>query len=241
MSKSKNNGVDPQTLIDTFGADTARLFVMFAAPPEDTLEWSDDAVAGAHRFLRRLWRMVADHVNTGLPRGPAPSSLPEPLADFRRQLHRTIQKVSDDIGRRRTFNTAIAAVMELVNGLGRLDGDPAAVKAVRHEALQAVVSMLAPIAPHICHTLWFALGHKNAVIDAAWPQVDESALRQDSLEMVVQVNGKLRGRVSVPVDAAEDQVREIAMADENVQRHVSGKSLRKVVVVPGRVINLVVG
>jgi len=240
MSKSKNNGIDPQSLIDQYGADTARLFVMSAAPPEDTLEWSDEGVAGSYRFLRKLWRMVADHVNSVPPSTTAPERLPEPLVALRRQIHRTIQKVGDDIDRRRTFNTAIAAVRELINAVGQLSDESDAAKAVRHEALEAAVLMLAPITPHICHGLWSELGHHEAVIDAAWPVVDEDALQQDRLEIVVQVNGKLRGRVSVPADAGEDEVREIALADENVQRHVSGKALRKVVVVPGRVVNLVV-
>jgi len=239
MSKSKNNGVDPQSLIDQYGADTARLFMMFAAPPEMTLEWSDEGVAGANRFLKRLWRLVAEHVNAGLPAKTDIASLPESLRELRRLAHQTLAKVTDDIGRRRTFNTAIAAVMELVNAVGRLDDASAAAQSVRQEALEFVTIMLSPIAPHISHALWHALGHREAVIDVRWPEPDATALKQDKLEIVVQVNGKLRGRVSVPVQAPDAQVREIALADEAVARHVGGKAVKKVIVVPGKLVNIV--
>jgi len=240
MSKSKNNGVDPQALIEQYGADTARLFMMFAAPPEDTLEWSDEGVAGANRFLRRLWKLVAEHVNAGLPEKADISNLPEPLKALRRLAHQTLAKVTDDIGRRRTFNTAIAAVMELVNALSRIeDGSPQA-KAVRHEALEIVVVLLSPMVPHITHALWQALGHTQAIIDTPWPAVDTAALKQDSIEIVVQVNGKLRGRVAVPATAAEDEVRKLALADEGVARHVGDKPVKKVIVVPGKLVNIVV-
>jgi leucyl-tRNA synthetase len=240
MSKSKNNGIDPQTLIEKFGADTARLFTMFAAPPEDTLEWSDAGVEGAHRFLRRLWKLAADHVNAGLPPPADVTNLPPALKDLRRQTHQTLAKVTDDIGRRRTFNTAIAAVMELINAVAKLQADSAAARAVRHEALEIIVAALAPIVPHICHRLWQALGHREAVIDAHWPRVDDSALQRDRLELVVQVNGKLRGRVSVAAAAGDDQVRAEALADDNVQRHIAGKAVKKVIVVPGKLVNIVV-
>jgi leucyl-tRNA synthetase len=240
MSKSKNNGVDPQALIEQYGADTARLFMMFAAPPEDTLEWSDEGVAGASRFLRRLWKLVAEHVNTGLPARTDFSSLPAPLKALRRQTHQTLAKVTDDIGRRRTFNTAIAAVMELVNAIGRLEDNSAPARAVRHEALEIAVLSLSPIVPHIAHALWQALGHTQAVVDTPWPQVDKAALKQDSIEIVVQVNGKLRGRVAVPATAAEDEVRKLALADEAVARHVGEKAIKKVIVVPGKLVNIVV-
>ncbi|MGE5241973.1 MAG: leucine--tRNA ligase [Bacteroidota bacterium] len=239
MSKSKNNGVDPQSLIDQYGADTARLFMMFAAPPEMTLEWSDEGVAGANRFLKRLWRLVAEHVNAGLPARTDLASLTGPLKELRRLAHQTLAKVTDDIGRRRTFNTAIAAVMELVNAVGRLDDASEAAKSVRQEALEFITIMLSPIAPHISHALWHALGHREAVIDVRWPEPEAAALKQDKLEIVVQVNGKLRGRVSVPVQAAEAQVREIALADEAVARHVGGKAVKKVIVVPGKLVNIV--
>jgi leucyl-tRNA synthetase len=239
MSKSKNNGVDPQSLIEQYGADTARLFMMFAAPPEMTLEWSDEGVAGASRFLRRLWKLVADHVKPGPSAKSDLSMLPPALKDLRRQVHQTLAKVTDDVGRRRTFNTAIASVMELLNAVSKLDDDSAQARAVRQEALEFAVLMLSPIVPHICHALWQALGHQEAVIDVRWPKPDDAALKQDNLEIVVQVNGKLRGRVSVPVQAGEDRVREIALADEAVARHVGGKPVKKVIVVPGKLVNIV--
>jgi leucyl-tRNA synthetase len=238
MSKSKNNGIDPQALIDQYGADTARLFTMFAAPPEMTLEWSDEAVAGAQRFLKRLWKLVAEHVAAGLPENRDIAGLPPALSDLRRLAHQTLAKVGDDIGRRRTFNTAIAAVMELMNALAKSDDRSAPARAVRHEALELVVLMLSPIVPHISHALWQALGHREAVIDARWPQVDASALTRDTVELVVQVNGKLRARVSVPAGASDDD--SIAAALDAVQRHVSGKEIRKKIVVPGKLVNIVV-
>jgi leucyl-tRNA synthetase len=240
MSKSKNNGVDPQSLIDQYGADTARLFIMFAAPPEMSLEWSDEGVAGANRFLRRLWKLVAEHVSAGLPAGTDFAGLPPSLRDLRRMAHQTLAKVTDDIGRRRTFNTVVASVMELSNALSRLGEASEQAKAVRHEALEFITLALAPIVPHITHALWMALGHREAVVDARWPQADPAALKQDSLEIVVQVNGKLRGRVAIPVNAKEDTVREIALADEGVARHVGGKVVKKVIVVPGKLVNIVV-
>ena len=240
MSKSKNNGVDPQSLIDQYGADTARLFIMFAAPPEMSLEWSDEGVAGANRFLRRLWKLVAEHVSAGVPARTDFSNLPPALRDLRRQSHQTLAKVTDDIGRRRTFNTVVASVMELSNALSRHGDASEQAQAVRHEALEFITLALAPIVPHITHALWMALGHREAVVDARWPQADPAALKQDSLEIVVQVNGKLRGRVAVPVDAQEDKVREIALADAAVARHVGGKAVKKVIVVPGKLVNIVV-
>jgi len=239
MSKSKNNGVDPQSLIELYGADTARLFMMFAAPPEMTLEWSDEGVAGASRFLRRLWKLVTDHASQGLVAKADFSSLSPALKDLRRQAHQTLAKVTDDIGRRRTFNTAIASVMELLNAVSKLDDNSAPARAVRQEALEFAVLTLSPIVPHICHTLWQVLGHREAVLDMCWPRPDDAALKQDNLEIVVQVNGKLRGRVSVPAQAGEDKVRELALADEAVARHVGGKPVKKVIVVPGKLVNIV--
>jgi leucyl-tRNA synthetase len=240
MSKSKNNGIDPQALIDQYGADTARLFTMFAAPPEDTLEWSDEGVAGANRFLRRIWKLTVDHVKAGLPERTDLSNLPEPLKTLRRQVHATLSKVTDDIGRRRTFNTAIAAVMELVNALSKLDDATPEARAVRHEALRLIVLMLSPMVPHVCHALWYALGNAGAIADATWPAPDAQALKQDAIEVVVQVNGKLRGKVSVPVGATDDNVRAIALQDENVSRFVLGKEVKKIVVVPNKLVNIVV-
>jgi len=240
MSKSKNNGVDPQSLIDRYGADTVRLFTMFAAPPEQSLEWSDSGVEGAHRFLKRLWRMVHEHVSAG----PAPElevgSLDAAQADLRRQVHATIAKVSDDVGRRYTFNTAIAAVMELLNALGKHEGRQAQDRALRQEAFESVVLMLAPIVPHVCRTLWRELGRESTLVDESWPEVDEDALAVEEIELVVQVKGKLRGRIRVAADAPEDVIREAALAEENVARFVGDSPVRKVIIVPGRLVNIVV-
>ncbi|WP_129139633.1 leucine--tRNA ligase [Modicisalibacter coralii] len=239
MSKSKNNGVDPQAMIDRFGADTVRLFMMFAAPPEQSLEWSDAGVEGAHRFLKRLWKLVADHVNAGTPAALDVDALDDDQKALRRKTHETIAKASDDIGRRTTFNTAIAAVMELTNALGRFTDTRPQGLAVAREAVEACVLLLAPITPHACHVLWQQLGHDEPAIDARWPRLDESALVKDSVELAVQVNGKLRARIEVAPDAAKDAVEAEAMAAENVQRHVEGKTVRKVIVVPGKLVNIV--
>jgi leucyl-tRNA synthetase len=243
MSKSKNNGVDPQTAIDKHGADTVRLFTMFAAPPEQTLEWSDDGVSGAHRFLRKLWTMVHSHLDQaaagGKPAALDPQSLNQSHKDLRRKTHETINKVNDDYGRRNTFNTAIAAVMELLNEVAKQSDNDAQSVAVRHEALSSAVLLLAPIAPHICHSLWPALGNTQAVADAPWPTVDEAALVRSSIELVVQVNGKVRGKIEVAADASKDSIEQLALADDNVQRFTDGVTIRKVIVVPGRLINIV--
>ena len=241
MSKSKNNGVDPQTLIERYGADTVRLFTMFAAPPEQSLEWSDSGVDGASRFLKRLWKQVYEHAARGAAPALEPNALDDAQRALRRKTHETIVKVSDDVGRRYTFNTAIAACMELMNEVGKLDDASGQGRAVVQEALEAVVLMLAPIVPHIAHALWQALGHAEAVVDCPWPQVDEAALVKDSLTLAVQVNGKLRGQVEVPAGAEQTVIEEAALANENVQRFVEGKTVRKIIVVPGRLVNVVVG
>ncbi|MCJ8287438.1 leucine--tRNA ligase [Halomonas sp.] len=242
MSKSKNNGVDPQAMIDRFGADTVRLFMMFAAPPEQSLEWSDSGVEGAHRFLKRLWRLVAEHLEAGTPAAldaAAIASLDDAQRELRRKTHETIKKAGDDIGRRTTFNTAIAAVMELTNAIAKFGDTSPQGLAVSREAIEACVLLLAPITPHACHALWRSLGHDGAVIDATWPAFDESALARDSIELVVQVNGKLRARLEVPADADKAAVEALALANDNVQRHTDGKTLRKVIVVPGKLVNIV--
>ncbi len=240
MSKSKNNGVDPQALVDEYGADTARLFTMFTAPPEQTLEWSDEGVLGAHRFLRRLWKLV--HLHAAQPRAalPTPGALTENQRRLRNATHQAIAKVSDDIGRRRTFNTAIAAIMELLNALGRFEAASPADRAVLHEGLEAAVLMLSPIVPHICHRLWHVLGHERAIVDEPWPIADQAALSVDVIEVVVQVNGKLRSRVQVPADADRTAIEAAALEDEVVQRFTAGKAVRKVIVVPGKLVNVVV-
>ena len=240
MSKAKGNTVDPQELIEKYGADTVRLFMMFAAPPEQALEWSDDGVQGSFRFLKRFWSAVADHAEKGPADEIDANSLSDSQKELRRKTHQTIAKISDDIGRRHSFNTAIAASMELMNAVNKFDDSSDAGRAVEREALESIVIMLSPMVPHICHALWKELGHDSVLIDQRWPSVDESALQQDLVEMVVQVNGKLRAKISIAVDASKDEVEAVALADENVQRFIDGKDLRKVIVVPGRLVNIVV-
>ena len=239
MSKSKNNGVDPQTAIDKHGADTVRLFTMFAAPPEQTLEWSNEGVAGAHRFLRKLWTMVQTHIAEDSNVQLDAANHSQAQRDLRRKTHETIAKVKDDYGRRNTFNTAIAAVMELLNEVGKLSGTEPQTLAVRHEALNSAVLLLSPIAPHICHSLWNLLGHSDSVANARWPSVDESALVRSSIEMVVQVNGKVRGKIQLAADASKQTAEAMALEDSNVQRFIDGVTIRKIIVVPGRLVNIV--
>ena len=240
MSKSEGNGVDPEGLIERFGADTARLFTMFASPPEQTLEWSDEGVQGASRFIRRLWNAVYEHVSAG----PAPpldaGALNAAQRELRRSAHQALAKATDDIGRRRNFNTAIAAIMELLNSIQRFADSSPQGRAVRQEALCIAVLVLAPITPHVCHALWRALGHPTALIDERWPKPDPSALVQDMITLVVQVNGKLRGHVTVSVGADEATVRAAALADEQVRKFIADKPARRVIVVPGKLVNVVV-
>ncbi len=240
MSKSKGNTVDPQELIEKYGADTVRLFMMFAAPPEQSLEWSDDGVQGSFRFLKRFWSAVVEHADKGPAGAVEVDALNDTQKELRRKTHQTIAKIGDDIGRRHSFNTAVAASMELLNAINKLGDESDAGRAVARESLQAVVIMLSPMVPHICHALWQVLGHESALIDQRWPEFDESALELDLIEIVVQVNGKLRGRISVAADAAKDVVEAAALADENVQRFIADKDIRKIIVVPGRLVNIVV-
>ncbi|MCC6303104.1 MAG: leucine--tRNA ligase, partial [Gammaproteobacteria bacterium] len=241
MSKSKKNGVDPQELVRRYGADTVRLFIIFAAPPEQTLEWSDAGVEGSARFLKRLWKLVTAHIEQGdAPAPAAPDTLTEAQRGLRRQVHQTIAKVSDDLGRRYTFNTAIAAVMELVNAMGRFDDATPAGRAVMREATETVVLLLAPVVPHVCEVLWEALGGEGSVVGAAWPRVDAAALVTDTLQVVVQVNGKLRGQLSVAADADRAALEQAALTEENVRRFIDGKAVKKVIVVPGKLVNIVV-
>jgi len=240
MSKSKGNTVDPQGLIDQYGADTVRLFTMFAAPPEQSLEWSDSGVEGASRFLKRLWKLVYRHVGAGTSTGLKIAELNTTQKAIRHSVHSTLAKVSDDVGRRYTFNTAIAANMELMNTLSRFDDDSGQGRAVMQEALDAVVLMLSPIVPHITHALWTALGHQQAVVDCAWPSVDESALVQASIALVVQVNGKVRGKINVAPDAPRDVIEAAVMDEDNVQKFIADKPVRKIIVVPGKLVNVVV-
>ncbi|SRR5690554_222220 len=240
MSKSKNNGIDPQLMIEKYGADTVRLFMMFAAPPEATLEWSDAGVEGAQRFLRRVWRLVADFVSLAdQPRQQNWSALNEAQQELRREVHRTIAKVTDDMGRRQHFNTAIAAIMELLNHLQKAPLATELDRGLMAEALDALVLMLAPITPHLSEVLWQALGHQDDIIFTPWPQVDEAALVKSSVLIVVQVNGKVRSKITVPNEATEEQVAQIAFADENVQKFVDGKTIRKQIYVPNKLFNIV--
>ncbi len=242
MSKSLGNTVDPEELINQYGADTVRLFVMFAAPPEQSLEWSDEGVKGAYRFLRRLWDRVQVHASAGVMPGQRPDqqSLQGRQKDLRRRVHDTIAKVSDDVGRRYTFNTAIAATMELVNAVTRYEVSDDSDRVLVQEALESIVLLLAPIVPHLAHALWLQLGHSQPVIDAAWPSADEAARAADSITLVVQVNGKLRARIELDPDTPKDVVEAAALADENVQRFIADKEIRKIIVVPGKLVNVVV-
>jgi len=218
--------------------------MMFKAPPEDTLEWSDDGVEGSARFVRRLWRMVWEHLEKG-PVASAPRqeliSLSPAQREMRRLAHATLAKVTDDYGRRRVFNTAIAAIMELMNALQKFDDASEQGRAVRHETLELIVQMLAPIAPHVCHTLWQELGHQDALIDHPWPHPDPQALVQDRIEVVVQVNGKLRSKIEVSATAAKEEIERLALADATIQKWIEGKPVRKVIVPPGnKLVNVVV-
>ncbi len=240
MSKSILNGVDPQSLIDRYGADTVRLFSMFAAPPEQSLEWSADGVEGSHRFLKRLWRGLQEH----LAQGPAPAldaaNLSPVARELRTELHETIAKVGRDVGERYHFNTAIAAVMEFFNTLARTAGDGDDLRAVRQEAWEAIARMLQPITPHLCHAMWQLLGRSEPLLDAPYPAADPAALVRDVLDLVVQVNGKLRGHIRVAREADRAAVEAIALADANVQRHLDGKAPKRVIVVPGKLVNVVI-
>ncbi|HEV2109784.1 MAG TPA: leucine--tRNA ligase [Gammaproteobacteria bacterium] len=240
MSKSKNNGVDPQALVERYGADTVRLFMMFAAPPELTLEWSESGVEGAQRFLKRLWKAVAEHAGRGPTSALEPAALDATQRALRCQVHETIAKVGDDIGRRYTFNTAVAAVMELLNAVTRASDTAPQDRAVKQEAYEAITLLLSPIVPHVAESLWQGLGRKGSVMAARWPAADPLALKRDSLELVVQVNGKLRGRISVPADAPREQLERAALNEPSVQPFVQGKTVRKIVVVQGRLVNVVV-
>ena len=240
MSKSKGNTVDPQALIDQYGADTVRLFTMFASPPEQSLEWSDAGVEGAYRFLKRLWKLAYDHVQKGQTATLDQSKLTDAERNLRRKIHSTILKVNDDIGRRYTFNTAIAAVMEMINAMTQSDNDSDNGRAILQEGLETAVLLLSPIVPHITNEIWHALGHEELIVDAAWPKADQATLEQDEIQLIVQVNGKLRGRVRVPVEATDELIQEQALDDENVGRFVEGKTIRKVIIVPGKLVNIVV-
>ena len=242
MSKSKNNGIDPQTMVDKYGADTVRLFSMFAAPPEQSLEWSEAGVEGMARFLKRFWREVTTHAAN--PDHPVvePAALDAGQKALRRQLHETIQKVGDDFGRRHAFNTAIAALMELLNALNKFSDQSDQGRAVRHEALEAMVLLLNPVVPHISHALWQVLGHAQAVLeDQPWPQADPAALVRDTVTLAVQINGKLRATIELAASASKEDAEALARAQPQVMHFLEGLSVRKVIVVPGKIVNIVAG
>lgn len=238
MSKSKNNGIDPQQVIDLYGADTVRLFTMFAAPPEQTLEWVDSGVEGANRFLKRVWKLVSEHAALGTTVAINAAELTKLQQDLRRHIHQTIAKVSDDIERRQTFNTAIAAIMELCNHLLKAPSNDAQDRAILQEGSEAVVLMLTPITPHIAHELWQLLGHEDVHI-APWPKADSAAMVEAEKLIIVQVNGKLRAKITVAADATKETVEALGQADSNVQNFIDGKTIRKVIYVPGKLLNIV--
>lgn len=239
MSKSKNNGIDPQQVIDIYGADTIRLFTMFAAPPEQTLEWIDSGVDGANRFLKRVWKLVQDHIEAGVVANLDANTLSASQKDLRREVHKTIAKVSDDIGRRQTFNTAIAAIMELLNRLQKAPQDNAQDMAVMREAINAVVLMLNPITPHICHVMWKQLGHNTDIETAPWPLVDEAALIEEEKLVVLQVNGKVRAKITVAADISQQEMEALALQEHHVKQFTDGKTVRKIIYVPGKLVNIV--
>ena len=245
MSKSKNNGVDPQALIDQYGADTARLFIMFASPPDQSLEWSDAGVEGAYRFLRRLWKTTYDHVQAGLvdakfEQNSLSTALSGQQRDLRRKLHQTMGKVADDYGRRKQFNTAIAAVMELLNAYDRTDLSDATGRQLAQETLESIALLLFPIVPHIGQALYAELKPGADAGNAAFPKADPAALKQDEIELMVQVNGKLRGSIRVATEADKASIEAAALACEGAIKFMEGKAAKKVVVVPGRLVNIVV-
>ena len=240
MSKSKNNGVDPQILIDQYGADTARLFMMFASPPDQSLEWSDAGVEGAHRFLRRLWKLAFEHVSVGIVAAANNDTvLSDPQKELRRKLHQTIQKVSDDYGRRQQFNTVIAAVMELLNAADKTLLNDASGRALRQELLEAAVLMLFPIVPHIGEAIYAELRPGQNVATQRFPVCDPAALVQSEIELMLQINGKLRGSIRVAAEADKAAIEAAALASEAAQKQLNGAAPKKVVVVPGRLVNIV--
>jgi leucyl-tRNA synthetase len=238
MSKSKRNGVDPQSLIEQYGADTARLFMMFAAPPEQTLEWSDSGVEGSHRFLRRIWAFAAEFEGIGKETGDL-ASLSNDAKTLRREIHMALKQANYDLTRFQ-FNTVVSAAMKMLNALEKSGKEPAN-RAVTQEALSILLRLLSSITPHICHTLWSELGYGDDILTATWPEPLDAAMVQDELELVIQVNGKLRGSMTVPKDMAREVIEKLAIEQPCVQKHLEGVSVRKVIVVPGKLVNVVVG
>ena len=241
MSKSKNNGIDPQMMIDKYGADTVRLFMMFAAPPLQSLEWSDSAVEGAQRFLKRLWKLTHEHLSLNKVVTLDFLLLNDQQQTLRRKVHQSIKKVTHDIEVRQTFNTAIAAVMELTNSIGKFKDTSEQGIAVAREAIEACILLLSPITPHICEKLWEELNQGEKLCVKHWPVADEEALVQAKVEMVISINGKVRGKMLIATDADKDVILHTALSMENVQKFIADKTIRKKIIVPGKLLNLVVG
>ena len=242
MSKSKGNTVDPQEMISKYGADTARLFILFAAPPTQDLEWSDSGIEGAHRFINKFFRLVISFIALKKEKTVSKidtSKLTGEQKSIRQKTHLALQKVGDDFGRRHSFNTAIATMMELNNTISRLNDDSDQGMAIKQEAIEIMVKCLSPVMPHVCHHLWFMLGGLNAVVDSSWPEVDESALVQENVQIIAQVNGKLRAKIIAPVDSTNQTVEQVALADEKIKKFTDNKELIKVIVVPNKLINIV--
>ena len=242
MSKSLGNTVDPEEMIQNYGADTVRLFMMFTSPPEQSLEWSDTAINGSYRFLKKLWKLIKTHQDSikDIPGISSIEKFNETQNKLRRKTHQTISKVTDDIGRRYTFNTAIAAVMELVNEVSAFNVDDELDRQVIKEAIESILLLLSPIVPHICHQLWLDINHDQPIIDARWPKFDSSLLKSETSLIVVQVNGKLRSKLEVDASISEDELKSMALSDEKVVRFIDGNEIKKIIVIPEKLVNIVV-
>jgi leucyl-tRNA synthetase len=243
MSKSKGNTVDPQGLIEKYGADTVRLFVLFAAPPEQSLEWSDQGVQGAHRFINRIWKLVNKHIDAGLPEDIDVNHSIKDLKLMRSKIHKTLSKVKDDYLRRHSFNTAIAAVMELSNDIPQEWLDSSAspdMRKVANEAIESILLMLNPITPHLCQHLWWQLYPQESIIDKSWPKIEESLLIDDKLKIAIQVNGKLRSEIEIDKETEDDSVKSMALNNEKIIKHLGGAEVKKIIYVPGKILNIVI-
>ena len=242
MSKSLGNTVDPEEMIQNYGADTVRLFMMFTSPPEQSLEWSDTAINGSYRFLKKLWKLVKTHQNSikDISDISPNEKFNEDQNKLRRKTHQTISKVTDDIGRRYTFNTAIAAVMELVNEVSAFNVNDELDRQAIKEAIESILLLLSPIVPHICHQLWLDINHNRPIVDAEWPEFDNSLLKSETSLIVVQVNGKLRSKLEVDASTSEDELKSMALSDEKVMRFIEGNEIKKIIVVPEKLVNIVV-
>ena len=242
MSKSKGNTVDPQGLIEKYGADTVRLFVMFAAPPEQSLEWSDQGVQGAHRFINRIWRLVNKHIDSGVPENKEIMSSDEKVKKVRSKTHKTLAKVKDDYMRRHSFNTAIASVMELSNEIPKefleVQADQE-MRATAHEAIESILLMLAPITPHLCQHLWWQLHPSESIVDKKWPEAEKTLLEDDTLNIAIQINGKLRSAIEINKNTSEEEVKSTALLDDKVKKYLEDKEVRKIIYVPGKILNIV--